>query len=61
MSKKTCQNCLYFDQCPYTRPCKYYSPIDEEEDAIDELIELGRARFNREWAAYLAESQDSDY
>lgn len=59
MNKKSCQNCLYIDQCPSTRPCKHYSPIDEDDD--EALIERGREQFYREWEAYIAEAQGSDF
>ena len=61
MSKKSCQNCLYIDQCPATRPCSHYFPVDEDGEDSDVLIEQGRKRFYEEWRAYMRESQDSDF
>lgn len=60
MSKTSCQNCLFVDQCPSARPCKHYSPIDDDDDGA-ELIERGREQFYREWKEYMMESQDSDF
>lgn len=59
MSNRSCQYCLFAEQCPSTRPCQHYSPIEPEED--DDLIERGRKQFAAEWRAYMAESQDSDF
>lgn len=58
MTNKSCKNCLYGDQCSYTRPCQYFCPIEEDDD---DLIESGRDQFAREWSAYVKESQDSDF
>lgn len=59
VSNKSCQCCLFVEQCPATRPCQYYSPVEPEDD--DDLIERGRKHFAAEWSAYMAESQDSDF
>ena len=59
MNKKSCQKCLYIDQCPSSRPCKHYFPIDDDDG--EELIERGREQFYCEWKAYMMESQDSDF
>lgn len=59
VSNKSCQCCLFVEQCPATRPCQYYSPVESEDD--DYLIERGRKQFAAEWSAYMAESQDSDF
>ncbi len=59
MSNRSCQYCLFVEQCSATRPCQYYSPAEPEDD--DELIERGRKQFAEEWRAYMAESQDSDF
>lgn len=61
MKNKSCQNCLYIDTCPATRPCEHYYPIDEDGELIDDLIESGRERFREEWNQYVMESQDSDF
>lgn len=61
MSKKSCQYCLFNDQCPSTRPCQHYSPVVEDEGDADDLIELGREQFYREWESYIADVQPSDY
>ena len=60
MSKKSCQNCLFTEQCPSNRPCRHYSPVVDDDDD-DDLIERGRKQFAREWGSYLKESQDSDF
>jgi hypothetical protein len=59
MSNRSCQYCLFFEQCSASRPCQHYSPIEPEDD--DDLIELGRKQFAAEWRAYMTESQDSDF
>jgi hypothetical protein len=59
VSKKSCQYCLFVEQCSAERPCRYYSPIESDDD--DELIEKGRKQFAKEWRAYIKESQDSDF
>lgn len=59
MSNRSCQYCLFFEQCTASRPCQHYSPIELEDD--DDLIERGRKQFATEWRAYMAESQDSDF
>lgn len=59
MSNRSCQYCLFFEQCSASRPCQHYSPIEPEDD--DDLIERGRKQFASEWRAYMAESQDSDF
>lgn len=59
MSNRSCQHCLFFEQCSASRPCQHYSPIEPEDD--DDLIERGREQFAAEWRAYMAESQDSDF
>lgn len=61
MNKKSCQNCLFEDQCPSTRPCGHYSPVDEDGEDIADLIERGRELFYREWEDYIADVQPSDY
>lgn len=60
MSKKSCQNCLFTEQCPSHQPCRHYSPVVDDDDG-DDLIERGRKQFAREWGSYLKESQDSDF
>lgn len=59
MSNRSCQYCLFFEQCSASRPCQHYSPTEPEDD--DDLIERGREQFATEWRAYMAESQDSDF
>lgn len=61
LNKKSCQNCLYLDQCPAKKPCSHYYPIDEDGELADDLIEQGRQRFYDEWRSYMMESQDSDF
>lgn len=59
MSNRSCQYCLFVEQCPSTRPCQHYSPVESEDD--DDLIERGRKQFASEWRSYMKESQDSDF
>lgn len=59
MSNRSCQYCLFFEQCSASRTCQHYSPIEPEDD--DDLIERGRKQFAAEWRSYMAESQDSDF
>ena len=59
MNNRSCQYCLFVEQCPSTRPCQHYSPIEPEDD--DDLIERGRKQFASEWRSYMKESQDSDF
>lgn len=59
MSNRSCQYCLFVEQCPSTRPCQHYSPVESEDD--DDLIERGRKQFASEWRSYVKESQDSDF
>ena len=61
MSKRSCQNCLYVDQCSAERPCSHYFPVDEDGEDPEVLIEKGRKLFYEEWRAYMKESQDSDF
>lgn len=62
MNKKSCQNCLFADQCPSGHPCRHYSPIDgDSEEAADDLIRRGYEQFRREWDAYIADAQPSDF
>lgn len=61
MSKKTCHNCLFNDQCPVTRPCGHYTPVVEDDDDDEVVIENGRKQFRREWGAYLADADASDF
>lgn len=61
VSKRSCQNCLYVDQCSAKKPCGHYFPVDEDGEDADDLIERGRQQFYREWSAYMQESQDSDF
>lgn len=59
MSNRSCQYCLFVEQCPSTRPCQHYSPVESEDD--NDLIERGRKQFASEWRSYMKESQDSDF
>lgn len=62
MSKRSCQNCLFADQCPSSRPCRHFSPVDEDcDDATEELIRKGYEQFCREWKAYLVDEKPSDF
>lgn len=59
MYKRSCQNCLFEEGCPYNRPCSHFSPIDESDDRDYEMIERGRELFAEEWSSYISESGDS--
>ena len=61
MSKRTCQNCLFSDQCTSTHPCRYYSPAEEDSEDAEPIIERGRKQFIREWESYIMESHGSDF
>ena len=51
MSNRSCQYCLFVEQCPSTRPRQHYSPVESEDD--DDLIERGRKQFASEWRSYM--------
>lgn len=55
VNKKSCLNCLYYDQCPSPRPCQHYYPVDEDGEPAEEIIESRRSEFYREWELYVAE------
>lgn len=56
-----CQDCLFADHCPYTRPCGYYTPLDYEEVLDDYAAEQGRDRFYQDWEGYMAEWGDDNF
>ena len=55
---KDCKNCFYNDKCTSEKVCEDYTPLEEEEDdaAIDELIEAKRIEFRKEWLQYIEEN-----
>lgn len=49
MARKSCENCMWAEQCGAEEVCSYYDPLDEEyETQIDDMRE-----FYREWNAYI--------
>lgn len=61
MNKRSCQNCLFDDQCPFGHPCSHYTPVEESEEDTFGLINNGREQFFLEWKAYLADEATSDF
>lgn len=46
---KTCEQCLWFDECPSDEPCTHFTPV---EDDYKQIIEENRAEFRQEWLVY---------
>lgn len=58
MSQRSCQKCLYSDNCSDGYPCRYYLSVDDEDD-IDTIIEERRIQFRDEWEAYMNDAEAS--
>ena len=51
--ERSCDNCIYADQCQFKRPCGYYAPLNYK-DRIDKMMEMVRmTRFYDEWGEYV--------
>lgn len=57
----SCQNCVFKDMCEDNRPCRHFSPVDDNEGYDLAIIEAGRKQFAKEWNQYLSEAQPSDF
>jgi hypothetical protein len=55
LNHKSCEGCLFSDQCRSQEDCEFYSPIDED-DAMNEYIEQGRAEFLDDWLDYISQA-----
>lgn len=55
MSNKKCTKCIFGDKCYCLDDCKYYTPLQDLDDEIDQYIEIGRSEFYEAWEQYIAE------
>lgn len=53
---KSCKQCFYFDNCGSDEVCKDYTPLEDNMDDIDEIIESRRIEFSKEWFQYIEEN-----
>lgn len=49
---KECKQCLNFEYCNAYEVCENYASLENDSD-IDELIELRRTEFYKEWFQYI--------
>lgn len=57
MSNKSCKKCYYYGSCDGRRKCKYFYPVDdnEEDKMIHKQIEENRSEYFSEWIQYSSE------
>lgn len=48
-----CNKCLWREQCVSDEVCEYYTPFEDGEEELDELIERRRYEFHKEWNEYI--------
>lgn len=57
-NKSSCANCIWEDICDGAGKCGHYSPIDESDIYIEELVENNRKEFMTDWKEYVKEYAD---
>ena len=59
MNTRKCKDCYFGEQCPYSHPCDYFTPLeDNPHESLDKLVESERPAFNDAWRLYIAEYED---
>lgn len=53
-NEKTCNGCIWCDQCGCGRICEYYEPWNDDEEN-EEMVEKNRALFREEFYEYTEE------
>lgn len=57
----SCQKCLFAEQCPFDRPCSYYTPTDYEDRIADREERRRARRFYDEWEEYTEEWGEDNF
>lgn len=52
---KKCKDCFFCDRCYADEACEDYTPLNDDMN-IDEMIELRRTDFHKEWFQYIEEN-----
>ena len=58
MKRGVAERCMFYEVCDCSGVCRYYSPVEEDDEWVVEYDEKYYRDFQEDWQVYLSEFHD---